>query len=183
MSRSIGDSPIHRPDAAGVPVPSRWRSATARMTVLVWRFTSRMSLYLIDTDVADNARKIASPHGSAAEIGNRLWGFLLGIGGVRILRALGIQSAVWHCNEGHSAFLTLERIREFVSPGTQPCWASDLVGQSTVFTTPPVPAGHDIFPFYWIPILPQLWGQLGLSREEFLRLGETPENAGHGFQR
>jgi starch phosphorylase len=145
-----------------------------------------MSLFLIDTDVPEN-----TPEDRA--LSARLYGgdqetrlcqeFLLGIGGVRVLRALGFHPAVWHCNEGHSAFLTIERIRELVAAGHTYAEARDLVRQSTVFTThTPVPAGHDIFPFHLMDrYFANYWGQLGLSREEFLRLGETPDSTGHGF--
>ena len=182
------DSPIHQAmTPAGLPCSIKVEIGHRQVTVLVWQVrTGRMSLYLIDTDVPEN-----TPEDRA--LSARLYGgdqetrlcqeFLLGIGGVRILRALGINPAVWHCNEGHSAFLTVERIRELVISGHSHAEASDLIRQSTVFTThTPVPAGHDIFPFHMMDnYFSNYWGQLGLTREEFLRLGETPENAGHGF--
>ncbi|MEK7272979.1 MAG: alpha-glucan family phosphorylase, partial [Nitrospirota bacterium] len=82
-----------------------------------------------------------------------------------------------------SAFLTLERIREFVQKGSTHAEASELVRQSTVFTThTPVPAGHDVFPHYLMDrYFAGYWEQLGLSRDEFIRLGETPESRGQGF--
>ncbi len=71
---------------------------------------------------------------------------VLGIGGVRVLRALGLKPTVWHINEGHAAFLTLERIRELRVDGHSFEQAQEIVAGSTVFTThTPVPAGHDIF--------------------------------------
>jgi len=108
---------------------------------------------------------------------------LLGIGGVRMLRSLGISPSVWHANEGHSAFLTLERVREFVQKGSSHAEACELVRQSTVFTThTPVPAGHDVFPHHLMDrYFGQYWPQLGLSRDEFLRLGEHPETPSAGF--
>ncbi len=182
------DSPIHQAlTPAGVPCTIKVEIGHRQVTVLVWQVrTGRMSLYLIDTDVPDNTPEdralSARLYGGDQEI-RLCQEFLLGIGGVRILRALGINPAVWHCNEGHSAFLTLERIREFVTKGHGHAEASDLIRQSTVFTThTPVPAGHDIFPFHLMDrYFHNYWGQLGLSREEFLRLGETPESAGQGF--
>jgi starch phosphorylase len=109
--------------------------------------------------------------------------FLLGIGGVRMLRALGIAPTVWHANEGHSAFLTLERIRELIQKGSTHADACETIRQSTVFTThTPVPAGHDVFPHYLMDrYFAGYWEQLGLSREDFLRLGDTPESQGQGF--
>ena len=157
------------------------------VTAAVWRvLVGRVPLFLIDTDVPEN-----SPENRA--LSARLYGgdqemrlcqeILLGIGGVRMLRALGIAPSIWHANEGHSAFLTLERLRELVAQGTSHAEASEVVRQSTVFTThTPVPAGHDVFPHHLMDrYFAGYWEQLGLSRDEFLRLGETPESSGHGF--
>jgi starch phosphorylase len=109
--------------------------------------------------------------------------FLLGIGGVRMLRALGIAPTVWHANEGHSAFLTLERIRELIQKGSTHADACETIRQSTVFTThTPVPAGHDVFPYHLMErYFAGYWEQLGLSREDFLRLGDTSESQRQGF--
>jgi glycogen phosphorylase len=153
----------------------------------VWKvLVGRVTLYLIDTDVPEN-----SPENRA--LSARLYGgdqemrlcqeFLLGIGGVRMLRTLGIAPTVWHANEGHSAFLTLERIRELIQKGSTHADASETVRQSTVFTThTPVPAGHDVFPHHLMDrYFTGYWEQLGLTREDFLHLGDTPESQGHGF--
>ena len=158
-----------------------------RVTAAVWKvLVGRVSLYLIDTDVQEN-----SPEDRA--LSARLYGgdqemrlcqeILLGIGGVRMLRALGISPSVWHANEGHSAFLTLERIRELVQQGSNHAEACETVRQSTVFTThTPVPAGHDVFPHHLIErYFAGYWEQLSLSRDEFLRLGETATSHSHGF--
>lgn len=156
------------------------------VTAIVWRIqVGRVPLYLIDTDVPEN-----TPENRA--LSARLYGgdqdmricqeILLGIGGVRLLRALGIAPSVWHANEGHSAFLTLERIRELVQKGASHAEANELVRQSTVFTThTPVPAGHDVFPHHLMDrYFSGYWEQLDLSREEFLRLGDAPNSHG-GF--
>ncbi|HEX8750554.1 MAG TPA: alpha-glucan family phosphorylase, partial [Nitrospira sp.] len=157
------------------------------VTAVVWRaLVGRVSLYLIDTDVPEN-----TPENRA--LSARLYGgdqemrlcqeILLGIGGVRLLRALGISPTVWHANEGHSAFLTLERTRELVQKGLSHAEASEIVRQSTVFTThTPVPAGPDVLPHYLVDrYFAGYWEQPGLSRDEFLRLGDTPESRGQGF--
>jgi len=157
------------------------------VTATVWRvLVGRVPLFLIDTDVPEN-----SPENRA--LSARLYGgdqemrlcqeILLGIGGVRLLRALDIAPSIWHANEGHSAFLTLERLRELMHKGASHAEACELVRQSTVFTThTPVPAGHDVFPHHLIDrYFAGYWEQLGLSRDAFMGLGETPESSGHGF--
>jgi starch phosphorylase len=98
---------------------------------------------------------------------------VLGIGGVRVLRALGIDPLVFHLNEGHSAFLVLERVRELVEAGRSFEDACEAVRETTVFTThTPVAAGHDVFPFHLIEkYFHNYWPGLGLSREQFLELG------------
>jgi starch phosphorylase len=108
---------------------------------------------------------------------------VLGIGGVRALRALGIQPAVWHMNEGHSAFLILERIRELVAKGISFDDAAAAVRFTSIFTThTPVPAGHDAFPFHLVErYFWHYWDSLGLDRESFLALGEHQQAWGSGF--
>nr|WP_238590472.1 alpha-glucan family phosphorylase [Nitrospira moscoviensis] len=182
------ESPIHPAlTPAGDPCRFTVDMGGRHVTAVVWKvLVGRVPLYLIDTDVADN-----TPENRA--LSARLYGgdqemrlcqeILLGIGGVRMLRALGIVPSIWHANEGHSAFLTLERIRELVQKGTSHAEASEIVRQSTVFTThTPVPAGHDVFPHHLMDrYFAGYWEQIGLSRDEFLRLGDTPESRGHGF--
>ena len=98
----------------------------------------------------------------------------MGLGGARLLRVLDIQPAVWHMNEGHSAFLVLERLRELVHAGQPFEQARDAVRSSTVFTThTPVPAGHDAFPYHLMDeYFGRFWQEMGISREQFLGLGE-----------
>lgn len=157
------------------------------VAAIVWKvLVGRVPLYLIDTDVPENTTENRA-------LSARLYGgdqemrlcqeILLGIGGVRVLRTLGLDPAVWHANEGHSAFLTLERLRELVQKGSSHAEASELIRQSTVFTThTPVPAGHDVFPYHLMDrYFAGFWDQIGLTRDEFLRLGETPESQGQGF--
>ncbi|MDK2744956.1 MAG: alpha-glucan family phosphorylase [Nitrospira sp. BO4] len=182
------ESPVHPAlTPSGEPCRFAVEMGNRRVTAAVWKvLVGRIPLFLIDTDVPEN-----SPEDRA--LSARLYGgdqemrlcqeILLGIGGVRMLRSLGISPSVWHANEGHSAFLTLERVRELVQKGSSHAEASELVRQSTVFTThTPVPAGHDVFPHYLMDrYFAGYWEQLGLSRDEFLRLGETPESRGQGF--
>jgi len=182
------ESPIHWAlTPSGEPCRIAVEIGGRTVAAVVWKVqVGRVPLYLIDTDVSEN-----TPENRA--LSARLYGgdqemrlcqeILLGIGGVRVLRNLGIAPSVWHANEGHSAFLTLERLRELVQAGTPHPEASEIVRQSTVFTThTPVPAGHDVFPHHLMDkYFSGFWEQIGLSREEFLGLGETPESRGQGF--
>lgn len=182
------ESPIHQAlTPSGAPCRITVEIGDRTVHVLVWQVrVGRVILYLIDTDVPDNA----SPD---RELSARLYGgdqearlcqeILLGIGGVRVLLALGLSPTVWHVNEGHSAFLTVERVRQLVRDGHAYHEAVELVRQSTVFTThTPVPAGHDVFPHHLMDrYFERYWGELALSREEFLRLGEHPATPWAGF--
>ena len=182
------DSPIHPAlTPSGDPCRITVEMGDRTVAAIVWKvLVGRVTLYLIDTDVPEN-----SPENRA--LSARLYGgdqeirlcqeILLGIGGVRMLRTLGINPTVWHANEGHSAFLTLERLRELVQKGRSHAEASEMVRQSTVFTThTPVPAGHDVFPLHLIDrYFNGYWDQIGLSHDEFLRLGDSPNSHQQGF--
>lgn len=158
-----------------------------RVTVLVWQIrVGRITLYLMDTDVPENAPR-------DRELSARLYGgdqevrlcqeILLGIGGVRVLRSLGLTPSAWHANEGHSAFLTLELYREFLQNGHSHQEAIEAVRARTVFTThTPVPAGHDVFPFDLMErYFRRYWEQAGISREAFFQFGQHPDAPGAGF--
>jgi starch phosphorylase len=154
----------------------------------IWRIqVGRIPIYLMDTDVPQNQP-------GDRELSARLYGgdqnlrisqeYVLGIGGVRALRALGIEPAVWHMNEGHSAFLGLERLRELVEEqGLDSSEALEVVRASTVFTThTPVPAGHDVFNWELMDrFFAGFWNRLGLSRAEFLQLARHDQSWGPGF--
>jgi starch phosphorylase len=108
---------------------------------------------------------------------------LLGIGGVRVIRALGYAPKAWHMNEGHSTFLVLECIREKVAAGQSFAQAAQEVKDCTIFTThTPVPAGHDAFPFQVVEkYFKGYWDELGISLEELLALGSHREAWGTAF--
>jgi starch phosphorylase len=153
----------------------------------VWHVrVGRIPLFLLDTDVDENepwdrelsARLYAGD--SETRIRQEI---MLGIGGVRALRALGINPAAWHMNEGHSAFLTLECIREQVKQGKSFDEATEIVKKQSIFTThTPVPAGHDAFGFHLVEqYFNGFWDELGISRERFLRLGGHEEEWGMAF--
>jgi starch phosphorylase len=108
---------------------------------------------------------------------------ILGIGGVRLLRALGIHPTVWHLNEGHSGFMAMERARELSIAGLSFKEACDKISGSTVFTThTPVPAGHDAFPHMLMDTyFKDYWPQLNLGRNAFLGLGSDDQHHGDLF--
>jgi starch phosphorylase len=152
----------------------------------VWQaMAGRIRLLLLDSDLAENEdedRSIThSLYGGGA--GMRIaQAIVLGIGGVRALRALGMKPTVWHINEGHAAFQILERCRELVASGIAFNAALELVAAATVFTThTPVPAGHDIFGPELVHYHFSSWFQaLGLEQDSFMALGATPLSHG-GF--
>ncbi len=163
------------------------RVGDRQICLQLWEvLVGRARLYLIDAGVDTNApwdrQLTARLYGGDREMRIQQE-ILLGIGGVRVLRALGIEPTVWHINEGHSAFMVLERVREHVQQGMSFDEASERVRTSTVFTThTPVPAGHDAFDFGLIDrYFHDFWPQLGLSRDEFLALGSYDPGYGAAF--
>ncbi len=177
--------PITGPD--GEPLVISVQMDDHPVYVEVWRVqVGRVNLYLMDTDIEQNAPW-------DRELSARLYGgdqemrikqeIILGIGGVRVLRALEIHPAAWHLNEGHSAFLVLERIRELVQAGLSFEEAADQVRATTIFTThTPVPAGHDVFPFHLMEkYFWHYWGEMGLDRDRFMALGAYDQGWGVGF--
>ncbi len=151
----------------------------------IWQVRiGRVSLYLMDTNIAEN--KLPDDR----NLTDRLYGgdrrqrirqeILLGIGGIRMLKLLGLEPTVFHMNEGHSAFMGLERIRLLMAdhPGLTFKQALEICQAGNIFTThTPVAAGLERFGFdlideHFIP----LWREVGLTREEFLDMGR--ENMG-----
>jgi starch phosphorylase len=108
---------------------------------------------------------------------------LLGIGGVRLLRALSIDPAIWHANEGHVAFMMLERLREHLAAGVSFETALERVRATTVFTThTPVPAGHDAFPLSLLEdSFRGYWDGLEPLKDRCFALGEHQESWGKSF--
>ena len=158
-----------------IQVVMRGRTVAAR----VWRAdVGRVQLYLLDTNVPENndVDRLVTGHLYGGDRETRLvQEMMLGIGGVRLLQKLGIEPSVFHLNEGHSAFLTLELARELIeSGGVTFAEAMTRVRDRCVFTThTPVAAGHDEFDASLVEKGFGEWPQtaLGLSREEFLGLG------------
>jgi starch phosphorylase len=150
------------------------------LQVAVWLVrVGQVHLYLMDTDLEANVpwdRELSARLYAGDQDVRLRQEILLGIGGVRLLRGLGIAPAVWHANEGHSAFMMVERVRELVEAGRPFDEAVAAARASTVFTThTPIPAGHDAFPFPLVEqYLAAYWPTLGLDRDRFLALGVHP---------
>ena len=146
----------------------------------VWRAKAgHITLYFLDSDLPQNQeadRRITYQLYGGDRTTRIQQEVVLGIGGVRALRAVGIAPTVWHINEGHAAFLILERCREHVANGIEFEAALELVASGTVFTThTPVPAGHDIFPHDLIlPYFKDFIRELHMPEKRFLTLGSYP---------
>ena len=160
-----------------------------KVFVKLWQISvGRIKVYLMDTDIDQNEEEYR-------EITLRLYGgdremrmrqeIILGMGGVRALRALGYNPTVFHMNEGHSSFLILELIQNIMKEKQVSFEiAKEIATSQTVFTThTPVPAGNDIFVVELVEkYFEKFWPKLGLSREEFLMLGmKETEGLDQGF--
>jgi len=163
----------------GVQVSVEMADDVARLNV--WQVdVGRVKLYLLDAAVETNSAEIAA-------ITNRLYGgdiehrirqeMVLGIGGVRALRALGLDPQVFHTNEGHAGFLSLERIRELVATGLTFAEAIEVVRAGGGFTThTPVPAGIDRFP---LDLMQKYFTEyaetVGITFDELMEVGRRPD--------
>jgi starch phosphorylase len=162
-----------------VEIADRWVHAA------VWvAQVGRVPILLLDTDIPANDKAdrpithILYVRGREMRLCQEL---VLGIGGVRALRALGIEPTVWHLNEGHSAFLLLERARELLAaePGMAAGEALRRVGRNAVFTIhTPVPAGNEVFGRDLVaPALSAWFGAAGVEPSEILELGRGHTDA------
>ena len=146
----------------------------------LWKVSvGQIPLYLLDANIPDNSPKIRDItsvlYGGDKEMRIRQE-IVLGIGGVRALKALGISPSIFHMNEGHSWFLTVERIRELIEDYKLTYnEALQYIWSTTVFTThTPVPAGNEKFePVLLQRYLSEAVSKLGISWEDFLRLGRV----------
>jgi starch phosphorylase len=170
----FGDLPIE-PVGKSITIPFPGRT----VTVKIWLAkVGHVRLYLLDTDLPENSERDRG-------ITHRLYGgdrttrleqeIVLGVGGVRAFAALGIQPTVWHINEGHAAFMILERVRAMVAGGFELDAALEAVASNTVFTThTPVPAGHDQFTDNTVlPYLKSCFHELGTT-EHVAALARPP---------
>lgn len=169
------------PQMVSVHLPGR--EVFARL----WRVqVGRIPLFLLDSNVVRNqpSDRSLTARLYTSDLELRIsQEIILGVGGVRALRALGYNPTIWHMNEGHSAFLNLERIRERTTGGQSFDMALENVRASTVFTThTPVPAGHDEFPLWLMDkYFNNFYPELGLEREAFIDLGRQGHDWGEMF--
>ncbi len=153
-----------------------------RLYLKVWQINvGRVTLYLLDSDIEKNNAEdrdvTLKLYGGDQEMRIRQE-IVLGMAGVSLLtKYLKLNPTVYHMNEGHSAFLILEIIKNIIKE-KQVSFdvARDIASSKTVFTThTPVPAGNDIFPIALVEkYFKEFWPRLGIDREEFLRLGMKP---------
>ena len=153
-----------------------------RLYLKVWQINvGRVKLYLLDSDIPKNNEEDRNVtlrlYGGDQEMRIRQE-IVLGMAGVSLLtKYLGLKPTVYHMNEGHSAFLNLEIIKNIIKEKQVSFEvAKDIASSKTVFTThTPVPAGNDIFPIALVEkYFKDFWPRLGISREEFLKLGMKP---------
>ena len=151
----------------------------------VWKINvGRITLYLLDSDIPENTDE------DYRNITLRLYGgdqemrikqeIVLGMGGVNLLRTLGLDPNIYHMNEGHSSFLLLEVIKNIIKEKKVSFdIARDITSAKTVFTThTPVPAGNDIFPMELVEkYFKGYWTKLGIDKDTFLHLGTKPNDA------
>jgi starch phosphorylase len=177
---SLPITPVLRRDGAELKVYVELPGK--RVACKVWHTRcGHVGLYLLDTDLQENDEH-------ARNITHQLYGgdratrieqeIVLGVGGVRALGELQIQPTVWHINEGHAAFLVLERMRELARQGLELDAAFECVAANTVFTThTPVPAGHDHFAedMIW-HYFQSFCSELKLAREDFLAMGRVGDS-------
>ncbi|HLE51131.1 MAG TPA: alpha-glucan family phosphorylase [Anaerolineales bacterium] len=174
-------TPESEPVTVSVELPGR------ELKTRLWKIqVGRIPLYLLDSDVEANQPNdrdlTARLYNSDLEL-RISQEIILGVGGVRALRILGFNPSGWHLNEGHSAFLNLERAREMVASGHSFEEAIERIRQTTSFTThTPVPAGNDEFPLWLMDkYFSQLWPELGLDREGFINLARHQNPWGDVF--
>ncbi len=171
-------------DAKGHPIICQVEIANDVVKFQGWSVrVGRATVFLLDTDLAENDQRYRDL--TAHVYGGDQWTrisqeIVLGIGGIRFLRAMGLTPSVFHMNEGHSAFLTLELLREHLK-GKKPVpleVAEDAVRRSCVFTThTPVPAGHDRFDYGLMKAaFPAFCSSAGLNVDQLIRYGRVRQD-------
>ncbi len=178
--------PIYRPEhlalelvrtEEGEPLLNSVEIGHSTVHFQAWRVrVGRATIYLLDTNLPENDQhhQGLTAHVYGGDIDTRIGQeVVLGIGGVRLLRSLGVEPSVFHINEGHSAFLTLELLREELQSGKDLTEAEKSVVGRCIFTThTPVPAGHDRFSAELLHhALGQFWSKTGLAQDQLMNYG------------
>src|SRR6266545_1240688 len=157
------------------------------ISLQIWEVrVGRVRLYLLDSNMDGNSEndRLLTARLYWSDLDRRVMQeVLLGIGGVRALRALGYNPSVWHMNEGHAAFLILERARELVASGHPFNEAIETTRKQNIFTThTPVAAGNDEFPLWLIEkYLAAIWTELKLTRDQFFDIARHKMPQGETF--
>ncbi|MGH7681851.1 MAG: alpha-glucan family phosphorylase, partial [Candidatus Eiseniibacteriota bacterium] len=184
----VAVAPARAPD--GTPIRIALALPDRSLQVAAWQVRiGRSTLYLLDSDLEGNApwdRELTGRLYGGDQSARLLQEIILGIGGVRVLRALGIKPTIWHGNEGHTALMMVERLRELVATGMDFDRAVEDVRAATIFTThTPVAAGHDAFPFPLVETYIERLGDYGDAvvshREKLYSMAAHPAAWGSAF--
>ncbi len=169
-------------DSNGKPLLVSVHIIERDVTLRIWKVqVGRVNVFLLDADHELNAPSdrdlTAQLYGGGQEV-RIAQEMLLGIGGIRALRSMKLPIQAYHINEGHAAFITLERMREYMKHGMPFSPAAEMVRSSTIFTThTPVPAGHDAFPLGMFDYyFKGMYSELGGNRDAIVNLGLNHEN-------
>jgi len=175
-------------DASGKALLCSVTIGNSVVSIQAWKLNvGQSTIFLLDTDVPENAEHFRGLTALAygGDINMRIrQEIVLGIGGVRFLRAHGIHPCVFHMNEGHAAFLTLELLQEHLRQGVDRKKAEESVRAKCIFTThTPVAAGHDRFPADLIEFtLRPYMDTVNISMKELMNYGQTANSsAGNEF--
>jgi len=177
---------VNGPDGSPCLVPIT--ISGREVQVGAWRvMVGRVPVYLLDTDLDCNDkadRNLTARLYAGATEWRLKQEWVLGVAGVRVLRALGLQPEIWHANEGHAGFMYVERMRELITTGLDAAQAREQIRGTSIFTThTPVPAGHDVFSFNEIEqVTGPFWNTMGLTREQFMAFGQPgPQDQHYGM--
>jgi glycogen phosphorylase len=175
-------------DENGEPITVRVELGIEPLYLQAWRLDlGRTVMYFLDGDIEKNPEHLRGLTRQLYQGGRPVrlrQEVILGIGGLRMLRALGVETEVYHMNEGHCAFLAFELMRELIAEGVSRDEAAARVREECVFTThTPVMAGHDRFePELFLEVMFPMRDALGLSDYEFLKYGRVnPDDAREWF--